>query len=129
MRILAPSAIASALLIACPAPLAAQGIERLSLDGPEDEPAPRSAAEANMRVIPGPPIVTVEPSIRPGGPDTIITTYPGNLVPPPPSSFNREYPPCGPDLQDNCRNAGDVDPPDGSWARDFLPEDCFRQGN
>lgn len=74
---------------------------------PEDIPAPRSAREANLLVAPEAPYTTLEKSTVPGEPDRLVTTYPGNLKPPPPSSFAKEYPICGGEVQDNCRNRGE----------------------
>lgn len=72
-------------------------------------PLPETAAEANARAIPGPPVKRIERATRPGEPDTIVTIYPGNLEPPPPAAFNRTYPPCSETLQDSCRNPGAAD--------------------
>jgi hypothetical protein len=72
----------------------------------EAAPVPETAAEANARGIPGPPVTRREASTVPGGPDTIVTIYPSNLSPPPPAAFNRDYPPCSETVQDSCRNPG-----------------------
>lgn len=75
-------------------------------------PVPETAAEANAAAVPGPPVTHVERSASPDLPDTIVTTYPGNLAPPPPAAFNKDYPPCTAEVQDNCRNRGEDDEPD-----------------
>ena len=83
----------------------------------ESASAPRSAKEANLQAAPQPPTTAREPGARPGEPDRIVTTYPGNLKPPPASSFDKEYPVCGGEVQDNCRNRGEGEATGQSRAR------------
>lgn len=72
-----------------------------------ETPAPRSAKEANLEAAPQPPTTTREPGARPGDPERIVTTYPGNLRPPTAASLDKDYPVCRGTLQDNCRNPGE----------------------
>lgn len=86
-------------------------------------PVPETAAEANARAIPGPPVTHREASTAPGVPDTLVTIYPSNLLPPPPAAFDRDYPPCSETVQDSCQNPGateDAAPP-GSRLEALRP--------
>lgn len=69
-------------------------------------PVPETAAEANARAVPRPPITRLEKSTTPGEPDTLWTIYPSNLEPPPAAALDRTYPPCSETVQDGCRNPG-----------------------
>jgi hypothetical protein len=47
------------------------------------------------------------PASAPGQPETIVTTYPSNLTPPPAAALNKTYPLCSRTLHDGCRNRGE----------------------
>lgn len=113
MRNASLAAAVGCLSIAALSPLAAQ-------TPPPDAnaPPPSSAAEANIQAGTGQPAVTTVRSAQPGEPDTIVTTYPGNLKPPPPASFSKTYPVCRGALQDNCQNPGEGGAPGRSRAVD-----------
>jgi hypothetical protein len=70
-------------------------------------PAPETAAEANKWAMPGPPTEETIPASAPGQPETIVTTYPSNLTPPPAAALNKTYPLCSRTLHDGCRNRGE----------------------
>lgn len=70
--------------------------------------APQSAAEANARIVPGPPTTETVRGADSRTPDTIITTYPGNLAAPPASAMNKSYPVCTATLRDNCQNRAEA---------------------
>jgi hypothetical protein len=79
-----------------------------------DVPAPRTAAEANAQAAPPPATVT-------SGASAVVTTYPGNLGPPPASVLNKEYPVCTARLQDSCQNPGEGGAPGRSRALPYWP--------
>ena len=111
MRTLLVSAIAA---VSLPAALSAQA-------DPQTDPAPRSATEANTQAAPAPPTTTLEPGVLPGEPDEVVTSYPGNLTPPPVASLDKTYPVCRGQLQDNCQNPGEGGAPGRSRALGYWP--------
>jgi hypothetical protein len=105
--------VAVVLLLTAPALAAPVRAQVVPLTPPPSNaaPVPESAAEANARAIPGPPVTHIERSGTPGKPDTIVTIYPSNLTPPPPAAFDREYPLCSETVHDSCRNPGPDEQP------------------
>ena len=79
-----------------------------------DVPAPRTAAQANAQAAP--PAATVT-----SGAGAVVTTYRGNLNPPPASALNKEYPVCTARLQDSCQNPGEGGAPGRSRALSYWP--------
>lgn len=71
-------------------------------------PPPRSADEVNARTEDRPPTTAVIDDADPRTPATVVTNDPGNASPPPPDAFGKEYPTCGGEVQDSCRNPGGV---------------------
>jgi hypothetical protein len=68
---------------------------------------PTTTAEANREALPGPPVREVIPARGPGQPETVVTTYPGNLTPPPVAALDKDYPLCSRTRHDSCRNRGE----------------------
>jgi hypothetical protein len=111
MRTLLVAAIAA---VSLPAALSAQA-------DPQTDPAPDSATEANAQAAPAPPTTTIEPGTLPGEPTVVVTTYPGNLTPPPVASLDKTYPVCRWEVQDNCQNPGEGGAPGRSRALGYWP--------
>lgn len=107
------AAAAALALIAFPAALNAQD--------QTTESAPTSAAELNQQIVPGEPTTTTVPASSPDQPATVVTTYPGNLTPPPAQAMNREYPVCRGAIQDSCQNPGEGGAPGRSRALSYWP--------
>lgn len=86
-----------------------------------DEPLPQSAEEANAQAQPAPPTTRVVPAPSPGEPATVVTNHPGNASAPPPQAFNKTYPVCTAQLQDDCQNPGEGGAPGRSRALGYWP--------
>ncbi len=99
MRSFLPAGAAALALIALPAALAAQNQTPAPV-------GPRTTAEANSQATTPPKTVETVPG-RPGQPDTVVTTHPGNMTPPPAGLANKTYPVCTRTLQDSCQNPGE----------------------
>jgi hypothetical protein len=84
---------------------------------PAEQP---SADEANAAVTPPPPVTTIVPGAASGA-GAVVTTYPGNLGPPPASALNKHYPVCTRKLQDECQNPGEGGAPGHSRALPYWP--------
>jgi hypothetical protein len=111
MRTLLVAAIAA---VSLPAALSAQA-------DPQTDPAPRGTTEANTEAAPASPTTTLEPGTLPGEPDKVVTSYPGNLTPPPVASLDKTYPVCRGEVQDNCQNPGEGGAPGRSRALGYWP--------
>lgn len=83
-------------------------------------PTPRSADQANAQAAPTPPTVTIVPGAASGA-GAVVTTYPGNDNGPPASAFNKRYPVCTRELQDECQNPGEGGAPGHSRALKYWP--------
>jgi len=86
-----------------------------------DEPLPQTAEQANAQAQPAPTTTTVVPAPSPDQPATVVTTHPGNVTAPPPQAFNKTYPVCTAQLQDNCQNPGEGGAPGRSRALGYWP--------
>jgi hypothetical protein len=78
-------------------------------------PAPKSADALIEKVAPPPPTTFTT------GAGGVVTTYPGNLAPPPVSVLNRDYPVCSRTIQDECQNPGEGGAPGHSRALPYWP--------
>ncbi len=83
-------------------------------------PPPIPADEANAQATPAPPTVTIVPGAASGA-GGVVTTYPGNDNGPPASAFNKSYPVCTRELQDECQNLGEGGAPGHSRALKYWP--------
>jgi hypothetical protein len=86
-----------------------------------DQPLPQTADEANAQAEAGPTTTTVVPPVDPGEPATVVTTHPGNVTAPPPQAYNKTYPVCTAQLQDDCQNPGEGGAPGRSRALGYGP--------
>jgi hypothetical protein len=105
MRNLIQGGIAAIALAAIPA--LAQEADNDANAGASTEqttPQPQSADQANAQAAPAPPTTTIVPGAASGA-GAVVTTFPGNVSPPPPA--NRHYPVCTRKLQDECQNPGE----------------------
>jgi len=99
-------ASAAALALAT-APTALQAQEHHTPRTDAARPEMPTTAEANRQALPGPPTTEIIPARGPGQPETVVTTYPGNLTPPPLAALDKDYPLCSRTRHDNCRNRGE----------------------
>lgn len=110
------------LLIAGAAALATTALPTaLSAQSPADQPLPQTAAEANAEAQPAPQTTAVVPAPSPGQPATIVTSNPGNATAPPTQAYNKTYPVCTAQLQDDCQNPGEGGAPGRSRALGYWP--------
>lgn len=84
-------------------------------------PVPRGADVVNAQVRPAPSTTTVIADADPATPDTVVTSNPGNLAPPPAQAMNKTYPVCTRTLQDSCQNPGEGGAPGKSRALGYWP--------
>lgn len=74
---------------------------------------PTTANTANAEATPMPPTTTVTPSGQ------AVTSYPGNMAPPPADAMNKTYPVCRRGQTDECQNPGEGGAPGRSRASDY----------
>lgn len=117
MRTLFTAVAASLAALALPTASIAQQAPA----GEDETPAPSSAREANLQAAPSPPTTQFEPGTAPDKPDRLVTTYPGNVKPPPAAALDKQYPVCRGAVQDNCQNAGEGGAPGRSRALGYWP--------
>lgn len=72
-----------------------------------------TADTANAEATPMQPSTTVAPSGQ------AVTSYPGNMAPPPADAMNKTYPVCRRGMTDNCQNPGEGGAPGRSRASDY----------
>jgi hypothetical protein len=116
MRTLLAGATALALATV-PAALGAQ--QTADEANATNQPAPPTTTVVTTPGVPAQTTVTTTPA-QPAR-TTIVTDNPGNLTPPPASAFNKTYPLCTAQLQDNCQNPGEGGAPGRSRALGYWP--------
>ncbi len=92
----------------------------------DEIPAPAQAAdEANAAATPPAPrtavVAEADTAGAASGAGAVVTTYPGNLAPPPASALNKDYPVCSRAIQDSCQNPGEGGAPGHSRALKHWP--------
>lgn len=105
-------AAAGAALFAAPA-MAQDTMSNQSTSGQSTTGQSTTANTANADAMPAQPSTTVAPSGQ------AVTSYPGNMAPPPADAMNKTYPVCRRGQTDECQNPGEGGAPGRSRASDY----------